>query len=416
MTRDELLTESVADKFQRYVRIDTQSSDESSTVPSTRGQLVLAKMLRDELATIGLSEARADRYGFVYASIPGNRPDAPSIGFLAHMDTVPGVPGKGVKPILHKHYDGGDIVLPNGTKITTADTPALARLHGHDLITSDGTTLLGADDKAGVAEIMTLACRLTADPRLPHGPVQIAFTPDEEIGKGVANFDVAGFGAICAYTLDAGEAGEYEEENFNAANMRITLTGISSHTGTARGAMVNAITAAAELVAGIPADQRPETTDGRLGFLHPNVIEGNVERVTMTWLLRDFTMEGLEAKQRLLRAALKHLMLKYPGLRTRVTLKGSYRNMLAKIAQDPRITAHALAAIRRAGLEPVVTPIRGGTDGARLAYMGLPAPNLFAGGVNFHSRREFVSVQWMEKAVEVLMHLTEIWAGEKYPG
>ena len=283
---------------------------------------------------------------------------------------------------------------------------------GHDLITSDGTTLLGADDKAGVAEIMAAVCRLLAEPGRPHGTIKIAFTPDEEIGQGVDHFDTEGFGALCAYTVDGGEAGEFEEENFNAENYRVTITGISSHTGTARGQMVNAVLAAADLVTGIPAGMRPETTDGRLGFLHPDGIEGDPERVVMRWLIRDFTEEGLEAKKRLLRSALKLLEAKYPGLKAKMTLIRGYRNMRAKLLEDPRVSAHALAAIRRAGFEPRIVPIRGGTDGARLTYMGLPCPNLFTGGVNVHGRKEFVSVQWMEKAVEVLLNLAEIWAGE----
>ncbi|MGE5597966.1 MAG: peptidase T [Bacteroidota bacterium] len=413
MNRETLLAESVADKFQRYVRIDTQSSEEGKTTPSTPGQLALAAMLRDELSAVGLADARVDGHGFVYASLPGNVRDAPAIGFLAHLDTVPGVPGRGVKPILHRNYQGGELILPSGLRISPAETPLLERLHGHDLITSDGRTLLGADDKAGVAAIMAYVCRLAAEPAHPHGPIKIAFTPDEEIGKGIGYFDVAGFGAYCAYTLDGGEAGEFEEENFNAENVRITICGVSSHTGTARGAMVNAVQAAADLVAGIPAGQRPETTDGRLGFLHPHTISGGEERVVMTWLLRDFREEGLAAKRNLLRLALRHLEAKYPGLRARMTRTGGYRNMLAELAKDPRICGHAKEAIRRAGLEPLVRPIRGGTDGARLTYMGLPTPNLFTGGINAHSRREMVSVQWMEKAVETLLHLSEIWAGER---
>ena len=412
MTKDELLQESVTEKFQRYVKIDTQSSHESKTTPSTRGQLVLAELLRTELAAIGLTDARVDKFGFVHASVPGNTANAPVIGFLAHLDTATGVSGRGVKPILHRGYGGGDLVLP-GARIAVSENPILTRLIGHDLITSDGTTLLGADDKAGVAEIMTMVCRLVAEPELPHGPVKIAFTPDEEIGLGIQHFDVAGFDAACAYTVDGGEAGELEEENFNAENLRVTITGINTHPGSARGLMVNAITAAAELVSRIPAGMRPETTDGRLGFLHVDTIEGDVERVTMRCLLRDFTAEGITAQRGLLRQALRHLTVSYPGLRTRVAVTGSYRNMRAKLAEDPRIMVHAREALTRAGLIPIVRPIRGGTDGARLAEMGLRAPNLFAGGINFHSRREFISIQWMEQAVAVLLHLAEIWAGEK---
>ncbi|MGE5528933.1 MAG: peptidase T [Patescibacteria group bacterium] len=411
-TRDELLAESVAEKFRRYVRIDTRADDGSKTCPSSPGQLALAEMLKDELIAMGVPDARVDRFGFVYASLPGNRPHAPAIGFLAHLDTAQGVPGGGVKPILHRAYSGGTIELPGGVRIQPAELPELQRLKGHDLITSDGTTLLGADDKAGVAEIMSFVARLLAEPHRAHGPIKLAFTPDEEIGRGIEHFDAAGFGAVCAYTVDGGEAGEYEEENFNAETLAVTLYGVSSHTGTARGRMVNAVAAAAELVAGIPPGMRPETTDGRLGFMHPDAVEGDVERVTLRWLLRDFTVQGLEAKRRLLHASLRLLACKYPGLRTRVRVAGAYSNMREKIEADPRVSGHALAAIRKAGLEPIVKPIRGGTDGARLSQLGLPTPNLFNGGLNVHSRRELVSVQWMEQAVEVLLHLAELWAGE----
>ncbi len=413
VNREGLLRESVADKFCRYVRVDTESSEKSKTCPSTQGQLALAAMLRDELLAIGLADARVDACGFVYASLPPNRTEAPAIGFLAHLDTFPGVPGRGVKPVLHRRYDGKDLVLPGGLKISVAESPSLAGLAGHDLITSDGSTLLGADDKAGVAEIMALACHLVARPDKPHGPIKIAFTPDEEIGRGIGRFDVKSFGAVCAYTLDGGEAGLLECENFNAENVRVTIVGKSSHTGAARGQMINAVNAAAELAVGIPAGMRPETTDGHLGFMHVDGIEGNVERVTMRWLLRDFTEEGLAAKRRLLRMSLRQLAAKYPGLRAGMAVTGGYRNMRTRLEEDPRAVRFAWEAIARAGLEPVNGPIRGGTDGARLTYMGLPTPNLFTGGVNFHSRREFVSVQWMEKAVEVLLNLAEIWAGEK---
>jgi len=408
-----LLAEGVADKFQRYVRVDTQSSEQSKSVPSTPGQLVLAGMLREELLALGLADVRLDPSGLVQATLPGNKPGAPVIGFLAHLDTFPGVPGRGVRPILHRNYDGREIVLAGGCRLSPANTLVLACLFGHDLITSDGTTLLGADDKAGVAEIMTLIGRLLAAPDLPHGPLRIAFTPDEEVGRGTEHFDVAGFGAACAYTVDGGEAGGFEAENFNAVNLKVTIHGVSSHTGTARCRMINAVAAAGELATGVPAGMRPETTDGHQGFLHPDGIEGNAERVTMRWLIRDFTEEGLAAKRRLFRLAQRHLEAKYPGLRIVNRVTARYHNMAAKLAEDPRISAHALEAIGRAGLDPIRQSIRGGTDGARLTYMGLPTPNLFTGGMNVHSRREFVSVQWMEKAVEVLQHLTALWADER---
>ena len=412
MTRDELLRESVADKFLRYVRIDTQADESSKSSPSTPGQLVLGCLIHGELRAMGLNDARLEPTGLVYAGLPANRHQAPAVGFLAHLDTVHGVPGCGVKPILHRGYNGASIQLPNGSTLSPEEFPLLRKLLGHDLITSDGTTLLGADDKAGLAEIMTMIGCMLREPDRPHGLVRVAFTPDEEIGRGVDHFDLAGFQAICAYTADGGEAGEFEEENFNAENLRITIEGRSSHTGTARGCMINAVGAAAELIAGLPSGQKPETTDGREGFLHVDGIEGGVERVTMRWLLRDFTEDGLEEKRRLVRAALRLLRQKYPGLRTRLQVTGGYANMKSGLSADPRVSGHALTAITAAGLTPLVRPIRGGTDGARLTRMGLPTPNLFTGGLNAHSRYELVSVQWMEKAVEVLLNLVGLWAEE----
>ncbi len=410
MTGEELLKEGVAAKFMRYVRIDTQSDDEAASCPSTKGQLELAGLLKDELQALGLADAAVDKFGFVTASLPSNLPKtAPVIGFLAHMDTALGVSGKDVKPILHKKYAGGNIVLPGGT-IRYAENPLLAKNIGNDIITSDGNTLLGADNKAGVAEIMEALCRLIKDPQRPHGTVKVAFTPDEEIGKGILNFDVKKFGADYAYTLDGGELGEIEGENFNAANLRVTIHGISSHTGDAKGKMVNALHVASELIAAIPAGMRPETTEKREGFIHPDTIEGSVEKVQMKVLLRDFERDGLQKKEEILRRAAEALEVKYPGARMEIEPVGGYQNMKARLDEEPRVMEYALKAIREAGVTPAPNAVRGGTDGARLSYAGLLTPNLFTGGVNFHSRQEWASVQWMEKAIDVVFNLIDLWA------
>lgn len=414
MTRDELLNEGVAAKFMRYVRIDTQSDDEATSCPSTKGQMELAELLKEELQMLGLTNAVVDNYGFVTASLPSNQPHAaPVIGFLAHMDTALGVSGKDVQPILHKKYGGGDIVLPGGT-IRYAENPLLAENIGNDLITSDGNTLLGADNKAGVAEIMEALCRLIKDPAIPHGTVKVAFTPDEETGKGIHNFDVGRFGADYAYTLDGGELGEIEGENFNAANLRVTIYGISSHTGDAKGKMVNALHLASELIASIPAGMRPETTEEREGFIHPDTIEGSVEKIEIKVLLRDFESSGLRKKEEILRKTAEALETKYPGSRVEIEQVGGYQNMKVKLDEDPRVMEFALQAIKDADIKPKINAVRGGTDGARLSYAGLLTPNLFTGGVNFHSRQEWISVQWMEKAIEVVLNLIGLWS--KVPG
>lgn len=413
MTKEELLREGVLAKFTRYVQIHTQSSEEGDVVPSTPCQWDLARMLRDELLTLGLSDVRMDEHAIVTATLPGNVAGAPVVGFLAHIDTVPGVPGEGVKPILHRAYAGGELELPGGPVLRPNDHPALAKVVGHDLVTSDGSTLLGADDKAGVSEIMEALCRLLQEPKRPRCTVRAAFTSDEETGKGIEFLNVEEFGAYCAYTLDGGELGEIEGENFNALNLEVAVRGVSAHTGTARGVMVNAVHLAAELLHLIPAGMRPETTDGYLGFLHPNSIEGNVEEVRMVILVRDFTDEGLESKYRILEELLAGLELRHPGARTEVRLIRGYQNMKEKLDQDSRVMGLALQASQEAGIQPLQRAIRGGTDGARLSFAGLPTPNLFDGGMNFHSRTEWISVQWMEKAVEVVLNLVSLWAREK---
>lgn len=410
MTRDQLLNEGVLAKFLRYVQFDSPAQDGTGQTPSTPGQLVLARVLCDELLTMGLNDAQVDENGFVTATLPGNKADCPVVGFLAHMDTVQGVPGCGVKPIVHENYQGGNITLPSGAVLSPDDCAALNRTVGHDIVTSDGNTLLGADDKVGVAEIIEAVCYLLKHPELPHGAVKMAFTPDEEIGTGIGNFKVAAFGADVAYTLDGGIYGEMEDENFNAGNYRIEITGRSSHTGAARNAMINAVHLAGELVGAIPANMRPETTDGYLGFIHPDSIQGNIERITMKVLVRDFSDEGLLVKEQILKHLCEDLVRRYPGAVVTIEQTGGYRNMKGILKDKPQIVELAQEAIRMTGTTPVMRQVRGGTDGARLTYMGLPTPNLFDGGANFHSRLEWASVQWMHKAVEMILNLCHLWS------
>ena len=404
----------VLDRFLRYVAYDTRSDEQSTTYPSTPGQLVLLRDLAAELRDLGLTDAAVDGFGYVMATIPATtaKPNVPMIGFISHVDTSPEMPGANVKPIVHRRYDGRDLALPDDPTavLRLADNPALADHIGHDIVTASGTTLLGADDKAGVAEIVTAAAYLVAHPGIPHGPIRIAFTPDEEVGRGTEHFDVARFGAVCAYTVDGGSRGEIEIESFSADAMTVTFHGFNTHPGDAKGRMVNAIKVAAAFIDRLPHDAlSPETTGGRDGFVHPHAIRAGVERTSVRLLVRDFATMGLKEKE----AMIEHLALEvaaaHPGARVEFAVEESYRNMKAILDRHPAIAEHAREAIRRAGLEPRTHPIRGGTDGSRLSFMGLPTPNLFAGEHNFHSRLEWVSAQDMEKAVEVIVHLCRVW-------
>jgi len=404
----------VLDRFLRYVTYDTQSDERSTTYPSTEKQLVLLRDLAVELRALGLADAAVDEFGYVMATIPATTTKAgvPTIGLIAHVDTSPEMPGAGVKPIVHRRYDGRDLTLPDDPSavLRLADNPALEEQIGHDIVTASGTTLLGADDKAGVAEIVTAAAYLIAHPEIAHGPVRIAFTPDEEVGHGTDHFDVARFGARCAYTLDGGRRGEIEVENFSADAMTVTFHGFNTHPGYAKGRMVNAIKVAAAFIDRLPHDaQSPETTGGREGFVHPYVIQAGVERTAVRLLVRDFETAGLKQKEAMLERLAQETAAIYPGSRAECAVEESYRNMKEILDRHPEIAERAREAIRRAGLEPRTRPIRGGTDGCRLSFVGLPTPNLFAGEHNFHSRLEWVSVQDMEKAVEVIVHLCEIW-------
>ena len=405
----------VLDRFLRYVAYDTQSDEASKTFPSTAKQLVLLRELAAELNTLGLADAAVDAFGYVTATIPATttKPGVPTIGFIAHVDTSPEMPGAGVKPIVHRAYDGRDLVLPDdpAAVLRLADNPPLADQLGHDIVTASGTTLLGADNKAGVAEIVTAAAYLVAHPEIPHGPIRIAFTPDEEVGRGTEHFDVAAFGALCAYTMDGGIRGEIQDESFSADAMTVTFHGFNTHPGYAKGRMVNAIKVAAAFIDRLPHDAlSPETTSGHDGFVHPYVIQAGVERTSVRLLVRDFVTAGLKDKEAMLERLARDAAAAHPGARVQFEVEESYRNMKEILDRHPAIADHAREAIRRAGIEPRTHPIRGGTDGCRLSFMGLPTPNLFAGEHNFHSRLEWVSVQDMEKAVEVIIHLCQIWA------
>ena len=405
--------ETVLDRFLRYVTYDTQSDESSATYPSTAKQLVLLRDLAQELRDLGLADAAVDEFGYVMATIPATAGrDVPTIGFIAHVDTSPEMPGANVRPIVHHRYDGRDLVLPDDPTavLRLHDNPPLADQIGHDIVTASGTTLLGADNKAGVAEIISAAAHLMAHPEIAHGPIRMAFTPDEEIGRGTAHFDVQRFGAVCAYTMDGGTRGEIEVESFSADAMTVTFHGFNTHPGYAKGRMVNAIKAAAAFVDRLPRDtMSPETTDEHDGFVHPYVVNASVERTSVRLIVRDFAVTGLREKESLLDELAREAAAIY-GARVELAIEEQYRNMKEVLDRHPAVVERARAAIRAAGLEPRTHPIRGGTDGSRLSFMGLPTPNLFAGEHNFHSRLEWVSAQDMQKAVDVIVHLARIWA------
>ena len=404
---------SVLDRFLRYVQIDTRADDGSTACPSTPGQLTLQRLLAAELRELGLSDVTLDENGYLMATIPatGTR-DAPTVGFIAHVDTSPEVSGENVKPIVHRAWDGRDIVLPDDPSavLRAADHPDLAAQVGHDIVTASGTTLLGADDKAGVAAIVAASEYLMAHPEIPHGAIRIGFTPDEEIGRGANLFDVARFGAACAYTLDGGNCGELEFESFSADAMRVTFIGFNTHPGYAKGQMVNAVKAAARFIDRLPQDRlSPETTDGYDGYVHPYQVEASVDRTSVRVLLRDFVTSGLRETQRIVETVARDVAAA-TGTRVEFQVDEQYRNMREVLDDHPDVVERARAAIRRAGLTPIEKPIRGGTDGSRLSFMGLPTPNLFAGEHNFHSRLEWTSRQDLERAVAVIVEIARIWA------
>ena len=403
----------MADRFLRYVAIDTQSSEESENYPSTAGQLDLCRLLVEELRGMGLADARMNEHGYVFASLPATTAkEVPVIGLIAHVDTSPEVSGANIKPIVHRDYRGGALVLPGAPSqvIRPEDNPALAGCIGHDLITADGTTLLGADNKAGVAEIMTAVDCLVRHPEIAHGPIRVAFTVNEEVGNGTKYFDVEEFGARYAYTIDGGLVGELEDETFCADTATLTFGGINLHPGYARGKMLNSQRLAAEFIDFLPKDtMTPETTDKREGYIHLHSMTGSVEKTVLRYLIRDFTAEGLLQKETFMKAVLKTLRQKYPDLITQFSVDEGYRNMKYALDAHPQVAGNAMEAIGRAGLEPQRNAVRGGTDGARLSAMGVPTPNIFTGGHNFHSRLEWISIQNMEKAVETIVHLAAVW-------
>ena len=408
-TRPDVLT-----RFLGYVQYDTQSDESSATYPSTDTQLVLLRDLAAELQEIGLADAAVDEFGYVMATIPAttSKSGVPTIGFIAHVDTSPEMPGAGVKPIVHRGYDGRDLALPDDPTavLRLADNPMLAEQFGNDIVTASGTTLLGADNKAGVAEIVTAAAFLMAHPEIPHGPVRIAFTPDEEVGRGTLHFDVARFGASCAYTMDGGARGELETESFSADAITLTFHGFNTHPGYAKGRMVNAIKVAADFIGRLPTDRvSPETTAGADGYVHPYVVKASVEKTAVKLLVRDFETAALKEKENWLESIARATIDAWPGARLEVQVEESYRNMRVVLDQHPEVAANAAEAIARAGLQVRSRKIRGGTDGSRLSFIGLPTPNVFAGEHNFHSRLEWVSAQDMEKAVEVIVNLCRVW-------
>jgi tripeptide aminopeptidase len=404
---------SALERFLRYVQIDTRSDDSSPASPSTPGQLVLLKLLLSELHAMGIADASIDEYGVLMATVPAttSRAAVPTIGFMAHVDTSPEMPGNNVKPLVHRQYDGRDLVLPDhpATVLRLADNPSLAACIGEDIVTASGLTLLGADDKAGVAEVMAAAEYLMAHPEIPHGTVRIAFTPDEEIGRGTVHFDVARFGARCAYTLDGGSRGELEVENFSADSMVFTFQGFNTHPGYAKDRMVNAIKVAADFLTRLPPGEAPETTDGYEGFAHPYVLDARVDRTSVKVLIRDFDEGRLRDREQRLEALARATALDHPGATVAIDVEESYRNMREVLQRDPEVADYARQAIERVRLAVHLKPIRGGTDGARLSFMGLPTPNLFAGEHNFHSRLEWVCAQDLDRAAAVIVELCRVW-------
>lgn len=406
------MTDTVLDRFIRYVVIDTQSDPSSTAQPSTEKQKNLGRLLRDELLALGITDAELDEHGNVYATIPANtNKQVPVICFCSHVDTAPDFTGTNVKPHIVPDYQGGDITLPADPSriIRTADHPELLNQIGNDIVTSDGTTLLGADDKAGVAEIMTVAATLVADPSIRHGAIRILFTTDEEIGRGVNKVDLNRLGAKFGYTVDGETAGTIEDETFSADAAEIRITGVAMHPGFAKGKMQNAIKIASDIVARLPKDMAPETTNGRQGFVHPVGLEAQMDGATLSFIVRDFVDAGLGDKERMLEAIVKDVIAAYPGATYTFSVREQYRNMKAVLDHHPEVAEYAVEAIRRAGMTPIRGSIRGGTDGSRLSFMGLPCPNIFAGGHAFHSPLEWVSRQDMERAVRTLVELAKIW-------
>jgi len=402
----------VKERFLRYVTIDTQSDPSSPAYPSTEKQKDLGRVLVNELLEMGISDAHLDEFGYVYATIPANsEKTVPAICFCSHMDTSPDCSGAGVKPIVHQNYQGSDIVLPDDPAqiIKMAEHPDLKNQIGNDIVTASGTTLLGADNKAGLAEIMDACYQLINNPSIKHGPIKILFTPDEEIGRGVDKVDIAKVGAYAAYTVDGENAGNLENETFSADGGTLVINGVSAHPGFAKGKMESAIKIAGKIIAALPPGLSPEGTDGKQGFIHPVAMEGHVETATIEFIIRDFDDEKLIQHADVIRQVAGKVLQDYPASTFQLQTRPQYRNMKKMLDQHPQIVEYGLESIRRAGMDAKRCSIRGGTDGSRLSFMGLPCPNIFAGEHAFHSRQEWVSVQDMQKAVETILHLCAIW-------
>lgn len=403
----------IAERFMRYVQVDTQSAPNSNTFPSTEKQKNLGAILAADLQAMGIADAHLDEYGYVYATIPATTTKkVPVVCFCSHVDTAPDCSGTGVKPILHRQYSGQDIVLPDDATqvISPARYPYLLQKIGEDIITASGTTLLGADDKAGITIIMEMAQYLVQHPHLPHGEIKILFTPDEEVGHGTAKVNLAKLGANVAYTLDGGELGTFEDETFSADGASITIQGVIVHPGYAKNKLVNALKIAGEILAALPVNEwSPETTSGRQGFVHPVAVTGIAEKATIEFIIRDFVTANLQQHEDRLKTIAEEVLQKHPGAEMVFEAHEQYRNMKEVLDAHPHIGAYAEEAYKQAGLTVVKEPIRGGTDGSRLSFMGLPAPNIFTGMQAIHSKHEFVSVQDMQKAVEVLVNLTQVW-------
>ncbi len=404
----------VLERFLRYVQIDTQSDPSSQSQPSTEKQKDLSRLLVEELLQMGISDAHLDAYGYVYATIPATiSKNVPVICYCSHVDTSPDVSGAGLRPIVHRKYNGQAITLPDDPSVVIdpAEHPDLLEQLGNDIVTASGTTLLGADNKAGVAAIMDAAAYLISHPEIPHGAIRLLFTPDEEIGRGVNKVDIAKLGASFGYTVDGERLGSLEDETFSADAVEIRILGVSTHPGFAKGKMENAIKIASEIIARLPKDHlSPESTSGREGFLHPTNISGSLEKAELQFIVRDFTDEGLIAHEALLKQIVDEVLREYPNSRAEWKVTEQYRNMKKVLDTCPQVANFAEEAMHRAGITPIRSSIRGGTDGSRLSFMGLPCPNIFAGEHAFHSRQEWVSVQDMEKAAQTLVHLAMIWA------
>ena len=400
------------ERFLKYVSFDTQSDDSSTTYPSTDKQLVLLRHLKEELETIGLQDVSMDKYGYVMATLPATKgyENVPTIGFISHVDTAPDMSGANVKPHIVENYNGRDIMLGNDCWLKVEEFPELSFFKGHTLIHTDGTTLLGADDKAGVAEIVTAMEWLVAHPEMPHGKIRVGFTPDEEIGRGVDFFDVKKFAADFAYTMDGGMEGELEFENFNAAGAKIAISGRNVHPGMAKNKMINAIDIACELNGLLPASERPQFTEHYEGFFHCVGIKGSVEEAEINYIIRDHDSDKFEHKKQLMWDVVNFLQRKYGEKVLTLTLKDQYYNMRKMVEPHPQVIEKAKRAMIEAGVKPQVKPIRGGTDGSRLSFMGLPCPNIFTGGMNFHGRYEYASLTTMQRAMNTIINLARIWA------